>query len=102
MSRSLSCTARYGLPPPREPGSAILHGGQAGIGKTSFVRHIAKQTGQLWLGACAPLETPRALAGARLDKVPDTLDGSTSCQLIRVARNTQLPGQLRRAHGRPR
>jgi predicted ATPase len=102
MSRSPSCTTRYGLPPPREPGSAILLGGEAGIGKTLLVRHIARQTGQVWLGACDPLETPRALASARLEMVPDILDGSPSCQLIRVARNTQLPGRVRRALGRPR
>jgi hypothetical protein len=49
-----------------------------------------------------PLETPRSLASARLDMVPDTLDGSPSCQLIRVVRNTQLPARVRRALGLPR
>jgi DNA-binding CsgD family transcriptional regulator len=58
-------------------GSAILLGGEAGIGKTSLVRHIAKHAGQVWLGACDPLETPRAL-GALLDMVPEILAGSPS------------------------
>src|SRR5262245_56529869 len=89
------------LPPPGVPGSAIL-GGAAGIGKTSLVRHIANQTGQDWLRAGDPLQTTRALTSARLDVVPDIPDGSPSCQLIRVVRNTQLPARVRRAFGRPR
>ena len=42
-------------------GSAILLGGRVGIGKIALVRHIANHAGQVWLGACDPLETPRGL-----------------------------------------
>ena len=41
-------------------GSAILLGGDVGIGKIALVRHIANHAGQVWLGACDPLEMPRA------------------------------------------
>ena len=59
-SRSPSCTTRYKLPP-REPAARSCSAGEVGIGKIALVRHIANRAGQVWLGACDPLETPRGL-----------------------------------------
>jgi DNA-binding CsgD family transcriptional regulator len=58
-------------------GSMILVGGEAGIGKTSLVRQVARGVTPVWLGACDPLETPRPL-GPLVDMVPDILSGSPS------------------------
>lgn len=58
-------------------GSMILLGGEAGIGKTSLVRQVARGVAPVWLGACDPLETPRPL-GPLIDMVPDILSGSPS------------------------
>ncbi|MBV9846123.1 MAG: AAA family ATPase [Kutzneria sp.] len=59
-------------------GSLILVGGQAGIGKTTLVRHVTDTTsGTVLLGACDPLDTPRPL-GPLLDMVPDIVAGSPS------------------------
>jgi DNA-binding CsgD family transcriptional regulator len=56
-------------------GGLVLLGGEAGIGKTTLVRHVAQLAGEHWLGACDPLETPRPL-GPLLDMLPDILDGA--------------------------
>ncbi|HEV2779805.1 MAG TPA: LuxR C-terminal-related transcriptional regulator [Actinophytocola sp.] len=61
----------------RGRGGLVLIGGEAGIGKTTLVRHVAAEVGSAWLGACDPLETPRAL-GPLLDMAPDILAGSPS------------------------
>jgi DNA-binding CsgD family transcriptional regulator len=58
-------------------GSMILVGGEAGIGKTSLVRRVARDVGPAWLGACDPLETPRPL-GPLIDMAPDIVSGSPS------------------------
>lgn len=61
----------------RGEGGMVLLGGEAGIGKTTLVRHLTRAAGTTWLGTCDPLETPRPL-GPLLDMMPDILDGSPS------------------------
>jgi DNA-binding CsgD family transcriptional regulator len=58
-------------------GSMVLLGGEAGIGKTTLVRQVAREVSGAWLGACDPLETPRPL-GPLLDMAPELLVGSPS------------------------
>jgi DNA-binding CsgD family transcriptional regulator len=55
-------------------GGLVLIGGEAGIGKTTLVRHVARDAGTAWLGACDPLEPPRAL-GPLLDMAPELAEG---------------------------